>query len=291
MSEDNNNFYLSIKDLVNESLVRDLIIFSFLFLLIITQVWDNISLLLYPLITFAFSIFFRIVNTNKWRTEFDEKPIIYNPIGLEKLHANRLFFSALFQLILIFWIGAESLYNPHIVDNYFPYFNGIFIFLYTFGFLWIFVDLWKYSKVEIKIRKFSKENPQTYDSIVSFLKIKNFKLIVLTNLILFITLNSLNTILIFTLKQDSPFIIELNLPGTGSAGSDPMIIFSLTYLILLFSPLFAIFSLILTYRDVSNFTIKQLDKILTQLPKNIQTIIIEHLKALDNKFRDQLNIE
>ncbi|MFW9940878.1 MAG: hypothetical protein ACFFFT_07545, partial [Candidatus Thorarchaeota archaeon] len=124
MSEDNNNFYLSIKDLINESLVRDLIIFGFLFLLVITQIWDNISLLLYPLITFAFSILFRIVNTNKWRTEFDERPIIYNPIGLEKLHANRLFFSALFQLILIFWIGAESLYNPHIVDKYFSYFNG-----------------------------------------------------------------------------------------------------------------------------------------------------------------------
>ena len=71
MSEDNNNnFYLSIKDLINETLGRDLIIFSFLFLLVITQVWENISLLLFPLITFAFSVFFRIVNTNKWRTEF-----------------------------------------------------------------------------------------------------------------------------------------------------------------------------------------------------------------------------
>ncbi|MFX1530177.1 MAG: hypothetical protein ACFFBC_03605 [Promethearchaeota archaeon] len=291
MSEDNNNFYLSIKDLVNESLVRDLIIFSFLFLLVITQIWDNISLLIYPLITFAFSIFFRIVNTNKWRTEFDERPIIYNPIGLEKLHANRLFFSALFQLILIFWIGAESLYNPHIVDKYFSYFNGLFIFLYTFGFLWIFVDLWKYSKVEIKIREFNKENPKNYDSIVSFLKVKNFKLIVLTNLILFVILNILNSLLILVLKDDSPFIFQLNLPGTGSAGSDPMNISFLTYFILLISPLSAIISLILTYRDVSNFSIEDLNKILTPLPKNIQTIIIEHLKALDNKLEDQLNIE
>jgi hypothetical protein len=291
MSEDNNNFYLSIKDLFNESLVRDLIIFSFLFLLVITQVWDNISLLLYPLITFAFSIFFRIVNTNKWRTEFDERPIIYNPIGLEKLHANRLFFSALFQLILIFWIGAESLYNPHIVDKYFSYFNWLFIFLYTFGFLWIFVDLWKYSKVEIKLHNFEKENSKTYDSIVSFLKIKNFKLIVLTNLILFVILNILNSILIFTLEQDSPLIFQLNLPGTGSSGSDPMNISSLTYFILLFSPLFSAISLILTYRDVSNVNIEELNKILSSLPKNIQIIIIEHLKALDIKLKDQLNIE
>ncbi len=292
MSEDiNNNFYLSIKDLINETLVRDLIIFSFLFLLVITQVWEDISLLLYPLITFAFSIFFRIVNTNKWRTEFEERPIIYNPIGLEKKHANRLFFSALFQLILLFWIGAESLYNPHIVDQYFPYFNGLFIFLYTFGFFWIFIDLWKYSKVEIILSRITKENPKTYDSIVSFLKIKNFRLIALINLFVFITLNILNSILIITSNQDPLFRIQLNLPGTGSGGSDPMTTSSLIYFILLISPLFAVISLILTYRDVNNFSKEELDKILEPLPKNIQIIIIEHLKALDKKIKDQLNIE
>lgn len=292
MSEDiNNNFYLSIKDLINETLVRDLIIFSFLFLLVITQVWEDISLLLYPLITFAFSIFFRIVNTNKWRTEFEERPIIYNPIGLEKKHANRLFFSALFQLILLFWIGAESLYNPHIVDQYFPYFNGLFIFLYTFGFFWIFVDLWKHSKVEIILSRITKENPKTYDSIVSFLKIKNFRLIALINLFVFITLNILNSILIITSNQDPLFRIQLNLPGTGSGGSDPMTTSSLIYFILLISPLFAVISLILTYRDVNNFSKEELDKILEPLPKNIQIIIIEHLKALDKKIKDQLNIE
>jgi hypothetical protein len=291
MSEDNNNFYLSIKDLINETLIRDLIIFSFLFLLVITQAWENISLLLFPLITFAFSIFFRIVNTNKWRTEFEEKPIIYNPIGLEKKHANRLFFSALFQLILVFWIGAESLYNPHIVDEYFPYFNWLFIFLYTFGFFWIFVDLWKYSKVEIILSRINKDNPKTYDSIVSFLKIKNFRLIALINLFVFVALNILNSILILTSNQDSIFRIQLNLPGTGSGGSDPMTISSFIYFILLISPLSAVISLILTYRDVNNFSKEELDNILKPLPKNIQIIIIEHLKALDKKIKDQLNIE
>ncbi len=292
MSEDNNNdFYLSIKDLINEALVRDLIIFSFLFLLVITQVWENISLLLFPLISFAFSVFFRIVNTNKWRTEFEERPIIYNPIGLEKKHANRLFFSALFQLILLFWIGAESLYNPHIVDQYFSYFNGLFIFLYTFGFFWIFVDLWKHSKVEIILSRITRENPKTYDSIVSFLKIKNFRLIALINLFVFIALNILNSILIITSNQDPLFRIQLNLPGTGSGGSDPMTTSSLIYFILLISPLFAVISLILTYRDVNDFSREKLDKVLEPLPKNIQMIIIEHLKALDKKIKAQLNIE
>lgn len=292
MSEDNNNnFYLSIKDLINETLGRDLIIFSFLFLLVITQVWENISLLLFPLISFAFSVFFRIVNTNKWRTEFEERPIIYNPIGLEKKHANRLFFCALFQLILLFWIGAESLYNPHIVDQYFLYFNLLFIFLYTFGFFWIFIDLWKHSKVEIILSRINKENPKTYDSVISFLKIKNFRLIALINLSVFIALNILNSILTITSNQDPLFRIQLNLPGTGSGGSYPMTTSSLIYFILLISPLFAVISLILTYRDVNNFSKEELDKILEPLPKNIQIIIIEHLKALDKKIKDQLNIE
>lgn len=291
MSEDNNNFYLSIKDLINETLGRDLIIFSFLFLLVITQVWENISLLLFPLISFAFSVFFRIVNTNKWRTEFEERPIIYNPIGLEKKHANRLFFCALFQLILLFWIGAESLYNPHIVDQYFLYFNLLFIFLYTFGFFWIFIDLWKHSKVEIILSGINQENPKTYDSVISFLKIKNFRLIALINLSVFIALNILNSILTITSNQDPLFRIQLNLPGTGSGGSYPMTTSSLIYFILLISPLFAVISLILTYRDVNNFSKEELDKILEPLPKNIQIIIIEHLKALDKKIKDQLNIE
>jgi hypothetical protein len=291
MSEDNNNFYISIKDLFNETIIRDLIIFSFLFLLIITQVWEDISLLLFPLITFAFSIFFRIVNTNKWRTEFEKRPIIYNPIGLEKKHANRLFFTALFQLILLFWIGAESLYNPHIVDQYFPYFNGLFIFLYTFGFFWIFVDLWKYSRVEINLNEINKENPKTYNSIVSYLRLKNFKLIAIINFFIFIALNILNFILIISLNQNTIFIIHLNLPGTGSGGSDPMTNSTLIYFILLISPLFAVISLIFTYRDVSNFNKDRLEQILKPLPKNIQIVIIEHLKALDNKIKDQLNIE
>ena len=70
-----------------------------------------------------------------------------------------------------------------------------------------------------------------------------------------------------------------------------MTISSLIYFILLISPLSAIISLIITYRDVNNFSKEELDKILKPLPKNSQIIIIGHLKALDKKIKDQLNIE
>ena len=143
MNEKNiKDHYLSLKDLISESLLRDLTLFSFLFLLIIAQAWDNIFLLLFPMVTFAFSLFFRIISGNKKRTEFQNSLIVYNPFGLERKNANRFFFSSLFQLILIFWLGAESLYNSHEVEGYYPYFIGIFIFSYTFGFYWIFIDIY-----------------------------------------------------------------------------------------------------------------------------------------------------
>jgi len=291
MSEDSDNFYLTIRDLINETLIRDLVIFSFLFLLVITQVWENITLLLFPLVTFAFSIFFRIININKWRTEFENPTIAYNPLGLEKKHANRLFFTALFQLILIFWLGAESLYNPHIIDSYFPYFNGLFIFLYTFGYFWIFIDLWKHSRIDIIFGGIKIKETKTRDSILSYLKIKHFRLIVLVNFSIFIVLNILNFILILTLGQNPLFKVNLNLPGTGSAGSDPLAISSIIYLIFIISPLFACISLILNYREVNDFSRKDLEQILKPLPKGIQIVILENLKALNNKTRDQLNIE
>ena len=184
MSKDQNEngFRLSIKHLINESLLRDLVFFCFFFLVIISQTWEDITLLLFPLISFGFSLFFRIINVNKWRTEFENSAVVYNPLGLEKKHANRLFFSTLFQLILLFWIGAESLYNPHLVEGYFIYFNILFGFFFTFGFFWIFTDLWKYSRIEIIESQNKSEGPNnTEKAVLSYLKLKKFKFIVLTN--------------------------------------------------------------------------------------------------------------
>ena len=125
--KNNNNHYLSLKDMISESLLRDSILFTFLFLLILTQWWENILLLLFPLFTFTFSLFFRILSSNKLKTEFNNSLIIYNPLGLERKSANRFFYCTLFQLILLFWIGGESLYNSHIVQNYFSFFLGFLL--------------------------------------------------------------------------------------------------------------------------------------------------------------------
>lgn len=300
MSEDNiKEYFLPIRDLINENFIRDVITFTFIFILINTQGWDNIFLLLFPLITFGFSLFFRILNTNKWRTEFENSLIIYNPLGLEKKHANRLFFSALFQLILLFWIGAESLYHPHLVEGYFLYFNLLLFFLFSFGFFWIFIDLWKYSRIEIisdeKINKDSlihKSNHSVNDkNVLSFLNVKNFKLISILNLLGFLVLNVINSIFTILILFNPSLGIPINLPGSGIMGSEALRISALFHILLLISPLLTVSSLVLNYRQVNRFNRENLDKIIKTYPPNIQIQIIENLKGLNEKIKEQLKIE
>jgi hypothetical protein len=289
MSEDQkeNGFYLSIKHFVNESLLRDLILFCFFFLIILSQTWEEIIFLLFPIITYGFSLFFRIININKWRTEFENSSVVYNPLGLEKKHANRLFFSALFQLILIFWIGAESLYNPHLVEGYFFYFNLLFVFLFTFGFFWIFIDLWKYSRIEIIINRNNSQVPNNAEAtILSFLKIHKFKIIAIVNFVVFLTLNLLNMLFVIFANQIPILGFQLKLPSSAL-----MTVSSVIFAFLIISPLVTVVSLTINYIDINSFSKTDLDEILKSLPLNVQINITENLKALNKKIHDQLNIE
>ena len=301
MNDDDNkeNYFLSLIDIINESLLRDLILFIFLFLLVITQLWDNIFLLLFPLLTFSFSLFFRIINTNKWRIEFDNSPIIYNPLGLEKKHANRLFFSAIFQLLLIFWMGSESLYHPHLVTAYFPYFTILFVFSYTFGFFWIFLDFWKYTKIETISKSMNLKSSQDIDekfardlnNTISFLKLKEFMIISIVNFFVFIILNFINVISMIFIQNNITPTIQLNLPGTRSQGSEPITLSSSFYGFLIISPILSIIILILNYKFINNISIERLHEILEPLPNTIQVKIIENLKALNKKIKEQLKVE
>ena len=294
MNEKNNeNHYLSLKDIISESLLRDLILFTYLFLLIITQVWDNIFLLLFPLITFAFSLFFRIICSNKKRTEFQNSLVIYNPLGLERKNANRLFFSSLFQLILIFWLGAESLYNPHIVVGYYSYFPGFLIFLYTFAFFWIFIDLWKYAKIELITEAIEGRLPQYNDSqilgdlrnVISFLKLKNFRIVSISTFLVFIILNILNVIILLFINYNS-IGIQLILPG-----SQTITLSYFFYGFLIISPTLTILLLIWNYKAINNFSREKLNEVIEPLPRNMQIKIVENLKALNNKIKEQLKSE
>jgi len=286
-SKKKNNF-LSILQVFNESLLRDLILFFLAFIFVISQEWDTIFLILFPIITFSFALFFKIISTNKWRTQFKTRSIIYNPLGLEKKNANRLNFSALVQLMLLFWIGAESLYHPQLIDDYQQYFMIIFCFVYTFGFYWPFIDLWKFTRISINIGdndvEIQQEDSAQYEDLklaVSILKLDYYKKIFMFVLLNFIILNILNVLFAFLIIYQVLPGISFNLPGTGIEGSHPFLISHVIYGILVSPPIITTFFLRTNYQIIiQNFDKDRLKQLLEPLPKNIQIKIIENLKAI-----------
>ncbi len=293
------DYFVSKKELFSESSVRDMVLFTFLFVLVAAQEWDNLLLLAFPLITFGFSIFFKLVSTNKWRTEFENSPIVFNPLGLEKLHAARLNFTALFQLALLMWIGAESLYHPQLIEDYFYYFNIIFIFMYTFGFYWIFIDLWKYSRIEVIFGGIEFNNlnydkidlSKSLDNVISFLKTKVFKKISLICFLLFVLLNLANIAMsTFAVEEFVPSF-EYELPGTGIEDSEPVILSVFTFIALGTPPIASVVFLITTYKNITKIDKSRLNKILEPLPKPIQIKIVENLKLINRRTKELLRTE
>jgi len=300
MSENNSKEnYLLIRDLINETLLRDLILFMLLFLIVLSQSWENIFLLLYPIVTFAFSLFFKIISTNKWRIEYKDIPIIYFPLGSEKKNANRLNFSALIQLVLLFWIGAESLYHPQLIQQYSQYFVVLYIFFYSFGFYWIVIDVWKFSKIafglgnvdQMEIAKEGQISDSHIENVLSSLKPRKFRLISIINLSVFLSLNLLNIASVLLSNNIIILGLHYRLPGTGIEGSNPIILTYIALIVFVISPLFTVIYLILIKKDINDINYENLNQVLDSLPANIQADLIDSLKNLNKKFQKQQKME
>lgn len=275
--------FLPLRKLLNESLLRDLLIFIIFYLFILAQSWKNIFLMFFPIITYAFSIFFRLINVNKWRLS-QYSTIIYNPLGLEKKHANRLIFTSTLQLIILFWIGGESYYHPQLIQTYDFYFNIIFNFVYTFGFYWILIDSWKYSKITIETKKTIERNSGIS---VNRLTFSDFKLIYLLNLSIFILLNLLNLGTVILMEFNDFLGISYLLPGTGVESSLPLRISAISLIIIFTSPMFTILLFYLMYKRISSINPSELMDKLQSLPERDQNKINETLKNINQKyFRD-----
>lgn len=295
MSEEN---YSTLRKLFSESLLMEIILFLLLFLLILTQEWSNILLLILPLISFGFSLFFEMIGVNKWRLQSKESPIRYNPLGSERKISSRLYYTSIIQLILLFWLGAESLYRPQMINSYSLLFNSLYIFTYTFGYYWIFIDLWRYAKISVLINKNDidgnksdiKSIKKQYNQVFSGLKIKNFKRISIGSLIIFLLLNLINLVFILIQFAGNPIGILYILPGTGIESSEPIIIPLSIFVVLLISPLSAIIFLIFSYKDINNLNSHRIQKIIAPLPKNIQILIRKNLEFLNKKFQQEMNL-
>ncbi|MFW9773167.1 MAG: hypothetical protein ACFFEO_13515 [Candidatus Thorarchaeota archaeon] len=280
MTEDSSEKpHLLLREIFSEILLRDIILFAVLFLFTLAQSWDNIYLFLFPINSFAYTIFFRVISTNNWRIKGRSSSIIYNPLGLEKKHANRLVFCTLLQLILLLWIGAESLYHPQLIDDYDIYFNILFLFIYSFGFYWIISDTWKHCKIDLG------------DTSISFLNRKKYNQILIISLTTFIALNISNVLYALAILTNLTKGINIYLPGTGIESSGPMQITIISIFILLISPLLTTFLLIIIYRDINNFSTENLYNALKDVPENSKQQILDNLKNLNKKLEESLSRE
>jgi len=297
MTKDNSEKpYLLLREIFNEILLRDIILFAILFLFTLGQNWETIILFLFPIISFAYSLIFRIISTNKWRINSEINPLIYNPIGVEKRHANRLEFCALLQLIILFWIGAESLYHPQLIDDYTIYFNILYFFVYSFGFYWIMIDIWKYSRFGIILKNIDPEYEKSksegeINRLIKFLKFEKFKQISIVNLIVFLAANLSNILFALAIHYDVISGIPFLLPGTGIESSEPIQITLVSPFIIVISPVLSSLFLILIYRDINNFSLENLNAVIEDLPDNVKQQILENIKNLNNHFSKILSIE
>ena len=273
--------YLPLKEFLNENLLRDLIIFVVLFLFILTQSWNDLFFLIYPIILFTFSLIFRIINTNKWRIYLENGMIIYNPIGSEKKFADRLYFSSILLLILLFWIGSESTYHPQLIDDYNFYFNILFLLIYTFGFYWMFIDIWKNAKLEVFD---NNEQDQEIKRVISSLGRKKSIQLSIFNLFIFIILNGLSFLVSFLIEINLIPYLPYNLPGTGIEGSLPFEISIVHLLILIISPIITIFFLLLIYHNIQDFDIEIFNNELQSLSESRRKEILFNLSQLNKKF-------
>ncbi|TFG06725.1 MAG: hypothetical protein EU539_06850 [Promethearchaeota archaeon] len=284
--------------MVSESFLRDLIIFTLIFILIVAQGWDDVTFLLFPLITFGFSIFFKILDINKSRILLDDTTLLYNPLGSEKIIYHRLFFCTLIQSILLFWFGAESLYHPQLIDDFYMLFIFIYLFFYTFSFYYIFIDVWKYCRIELRLNDSETSisnnyqiDQKNFDNVISFLKMKSFKITSIINLLVFVTLNTLNIIFTILIINNMTLGIKINLPGTGFEGSEPIYVSFFMYFAMIIPPIMAIIFLKKIYNDINDYDTEKLNYLLKSLPKSSQNNILRTISMLNNKLKNKVRME
>ena len=175
----------------------------------------------------------------------------------------------------------DRYYHPQLIQTYDFFFNIIFNFIYTFGFYWILIDIWKYSKITIETRSNIEGNSGI---LVNHLNLKNFKIIYLLNLGTFFLLNILNLGIVILTEINGFLGILYLLPGTGIESSMPLKISASSFLNIVFSPLIAILLFYLIYKKISSMNPSELIEKLQLLPESEQNNIIETLKNINHKY-------
>lgn len=282
-------YYLnSTKLLTHRDILLKSSIFLIGFFLILVQNWINPILILYPIVSFSFSLFFQIIESNKKITKIEDSIILYNPFGGEGGNSNILTIFSYLQMLLIFLAGLDSLFHPQLVDNLFLFFLIPLVFLYGFEFFLLLIKVLNNAIIEIDLKNFKNQIIQNYRNktnkdVISFIEVKRFKKYSLYNLFLFII------ILIFTLGMSflaffsQILALPFYLPGTGIEGSQPVNISYGLYLGVIIPPIYTIWFLYQIYKNIIDFFYDSAEKVINNITDDSKKAVLLNFLNFNKK--------
>ena len=271
----------SVQLLFHKDILLKIGIFAIGFILILVQNWISLSLILCPLILFGFSLFFQILFHNATITELKDSVILYSPFGEVKKISDIVLIFSYVELILVFFMGYDSLIHPQLIDNYFLLFLTPTIFLYEFGFFLVLNKSLNSAKIEIFLNN-KNNNPIDKSSennrfFLSFIKFNRFKTLSLLNIASFVIILALTLSLSYLSFLGLIPGLYFYHPGTGLEGSQPVVISFMLYIGIIFHPIFSGWIFYQIYKEIVNFSEESIERTTKNLPEDVKKKVLFNL--------------
>lgn len=302
--QDKHNKHLIKTVIKDEKFLRSSLVFLVFYIFILLQKWRSILFLLVPLITYVLFVFFKGIDILKNRTQVQQFNIKFNPIGNEKIIASRLYFCLLLEIIIVFAMGAESLYHPQLIGDYFIYYVIPLILIYIFSMYYPLYDLGFYAKIEIELKNELNSGSETefevnssdritdsedIDSdnenssmrkkeLLTYLNFKKFGSISTMTRICFVIL-AIGWLLfqMLTILNFFPGI-PVYIPGSVIPQGSPLYISYFVYVCIIAVPIIIYIVINRTHSVISGLDFEELKKIISKFPEHQQQKIIRTLK-------------
>jgi hypothetical protein len=306
-----------------ENFIRPFIIFFVIYLFGIVQNWGSIIFFLFPIITFGFFIFFKVIEVSKEYTNVKGSNLSFNPIGDEGVIANRLFFCSLLELIIVFAMGTESLYHPQLINNYFIFYVLPVVLIYIFSIYYSFYDLGMNATIVValnsetsnniragdidayltsnrKEKEFtippSEEQPEKINNLesksatqrlISHLSVENYAKIF--NMVKIITiLFAVNWILWLLLTYFNLIPgVNFGLPGSSFIEGTDLEVTFLIFVCLVGIPVCFVWILTKTYQLNTQIDLKSVQLVIKEFPISQQQKVVKLLEVYFSKNEDQ----
>ncbi|MBD3350611.1 MAG: hypothetical protein GF364_03900 [Candidatus Lokiarchaeota archaeon] len=272
----------------DSSFLREIIVFVAFYIFILLQKWDSLVFISIPLISFGFLCFFNVLRILGTLSEFKDKVVKYRPFGNLKVISDRIYFCMSLELIIVFVIGAESLYHPQLIDNHFVFYVLILISIYIFTMYYVLHDIGMYSKLELLINEAeivedTNKHHQTGDDIsskaklLSYLKLDQFRRFYKFITLSFIIIESI-WVLFWILSYFDLLNITLSLPGSSLMEGSPISTSFVIYVIIGLIPSIIVYFLYNNYSIIKRIQIDKCKQYLTGLNKIERERILRMIK-------------